>query len=131
MLILKETVEPLAAVPMKAFQAKIDELSGSDLAEDRRMGMLKRLDPAEDRWLLLLQGAATAAALQSVAPAVASFGPHRLGIAFVPGDNVELVELDVAAQDHLGCLRHDAVAQHHGLGVALAQTQFPRDLTVR
>jgi hypothetical protein len=58
-------------------------------------------------------------------------GPHRLGIAFVPGDNVELVELNVAAQNHLGCLRHDAVAQHHGLGVALAQTEFVRDLTVR
>src|SRR5687768_6808153 len=49
------------------------------------------------------------------------FGPHRLGIALVPSDNVELVELNVAAQDHLGCLRHDAVTQHHGLGVALAQ----------
>jgi hypothetical protein len=59
------------------------------------------------------------------------FGPHRLGIALVPGDDVELVELDVAAQDHLGCLRHDAVAQHHGLNVALAQTEFVRDLTVR
>ena len=47
MLILKETVEPLAAAPMKAFQIKIDELSGSGLAEDRRMGTLKRLDPAE------------------------------------------------------------------------------------
>jgi hypothetical protein len=57
------------------------------------------------------------------------FGPHRLGIALVPSDNVELVELNVAAQDHLGCLRHDAVTQHHGLGVALAQ--FLRDLTVR
>jgi hypothetical protein len=47
MLILKETVEPLATAPMKVFQAKIDELSESNLAEDRRMGMLKRLDPAE------------------------------------------------------------------------------------
>jgi hypothetical protein len=47
MLILKETVEPLATAPMRAFQAKIDELSGSDLPEDRRMGTLKRLDPAE------------------------------------------------------------------------------------
>jgi hypothetical protein len=53
------------------------------------------LDHAEDRRLFLLQGAAPA--LQSVAPAVASFGPHRLGIALVPGDNVELVELDVPA----------------------------------
>src|SRR6188768_941417 len=34
---------------------------------------------------------------------------------------------------HLGCLRHDAVAQHlgHGLGVALTQTEFLRDLAVR
>src|SRR5918995_6316998 len=87
------------------------------------------LDHAKDRRLFLLQGAA--AALQSVA--FASFGPHRLGIALVPGDNVELVELNVPAQDDVGRLRHDAVAQHlgHGLGVALTQTQFLRDLTVR
>src|SRR3954470_23084172 len=91
------------------------------------------LDHAEDRWLLLLQGTATAAPFQSVAPAFAPLGPHRFGIALVPGDDVELVELDVAAQNHLGCLRHDAVAQHlgHGLDIALAQTQLVRDLTVR
>ena len=91
------------------------------------------LDHAEDRWLLLLQGAATAAPLQSVAPAFASLGPHHLGIALVPGDDVEFVELDVPAQDHVGRLRHDAVAQHlgHGLDVALAQTEFLCDLTVR
>jgi len=91
------------------------------------------LDHAEDRWLLLLQGAATAAALQSVASAFPPLGPYRLGIALVSGDNVELVELDVPAQDDVGRLGHDAVAQHlgHGLDVALAQTQFVRDLTVR
>src|SRR3954453_21734996 len=58
--------------------------------------------------------------LQSVAPALPSLGPHRLGIALVSGDNVELVELDVAAQDDVRRLRHDAVAQHLGLGIALA-----------
>src|SRR5688572_20524926 len=91
------------------------------------------LNHAEDRWLLRLQGAAPAAALHSVAPAFTSLGAHRLGIAFVSGDNVELVELDVAAQDDVGRLRHDAVAQHlgHGLDIALAQIQFVRDLTVR
>jgi hypothetical protein len=47
MLILKETIEPLAAAPMKAFQAKREELEGSSLPEDRRLGTLKRLDPAE------------------------------------------------------------------------------------
>ncbi|WP_158801081.1 Eco57I restriction-modification methylase domain-containing protein [Acidisoma sp. L85] len=47
MLILKETVGPLAAAPMKAFHAKIDELSGGDIAEDLRLGSLRRLDPAE------------------------------------------------------------------------------------
>src|SRR3954465_6018113 len=118
---------------------------GDGLLDDRMDGCLLNigkhpdddlaaaLDHAEDRWLLLLQGAAPATALQSVAPAFASFGPHRLGLALVSGDNVELVELNVAAQDHLGCRRHDAVAQHlgHGLGVALAQTEFLRDLTVR
>jgi hypothetical protein len=51
----------------------------------------------------------------------------------VPGDNVELVELDIPAQDDVGRLRHDAVTQHpgHGLDIALAQTQFMRDLAVR
>ena len=51
----------------------------------------------------------------------------------MPGDNVELVELNVPAQDDVGRLRHDAVTQHlgHGLDVALAQTQFVRDLAVR
>src|SRR3954471_14673017 len=111
-----------------------DRAFGDGLLDDRMDGRLldigqhsdhhlaAALDHAEDRRLLLLQGAAPAAALQSVAPAFASLGPHRLGIALVPGDNVELVELNVAAQDHLGRLRHDAVAQHlgHGLGVALA-----------
>src|SRR4051794_23119454 len=118
---------------------------GDGLLDDRMDGCLldigqhpdhhltTALDHAEDRWLLLLQGAATAAALQSVAPAFASLGPHRLGIALVSGDNVELVELDVPAQDHLRRLRNDAVAQHlgHGLDVALAQAQFVRDLAVR
>jgi len=77
--------------------------------------------------------AATAAPFQSVAPAFPSFGPHRLGIALVPGDNIELVELDIAAQDDIGRLGHDALAQNlgHGLDVALAQAEFMRDLTVR
>jgi hypothetical protein len=50
----------------------------------------------------------------------------------VPGDNVEFVEFDVPAQDHVGRLRHDAVAQRlgHGLDVALAQTQLVRDLAI-
>src|SRR3954463_2335541 len=117
---------------------------GDGLLDDRMDGRLldigqhpdhhlaAALNHAEDRRLFLLQGAATATALQSVAPAFASLGPHRLGIALVPGDNVELVELNIPAQDDVGCLRHDAVAQHlgHGLNVALAQTQLVRDLTV-
>ncbi len=47
MLILKEAIAPLAAAPMNTFQAKIEELSGSSLPEERRIGALKRLDPAE------------------------------------------------------------------------------------
>src|SRR3954453_2542307 len=127
----------LVSIDVRAF--------GDGLLDDRMEGCLldigqhpdphlaAALDHAEDRGLLLLQGAATAAALQSVAPALPSLGPYRLGITLVPGDNVELVELNVAAQNDVGCLRHDAVAQHlgHGLGVALAQTEFLRDLTVR
>src|SRR3954453_9220311 len=93
----------LVSIDVRAF--------GDGLLDDRMEGRLldigqhpdhhlaAALDHAEDRWLLLLQGAATAAALQSVAPAFTSLGPHRLGIALVSGDNVELVELDIPAQD--------------------------------
>ncbi len=46
-LILKETIEPLVDDRMQTFQRKIEELSGSGLAEDRWIGQLKRVDPAE------------------------------------------------------------------------------------
>ena len=46
-LILRETIEPLASAPMAVFKAKLDELATSTLPEDRRLGTLKRLDPAE------------------------------------------------------------------------------------
>src|SRR3954451_11604578 len=112
----------LVSIDVRAFGDSLldDRMDGCllDIGQHPDHDLAAALDHAEDRRLLLLQGAA--AALQSVAPAFASFGPHRLGIALVSGDNVELVELDVPAQDHLGCLRHDAVAQHHGLDIALA-----------
>src|SRR4051812_48490821 len=121
----------LVSIDVRAFGDSLldDRMDGRLLDKHPDHHLAAALDHAEDRRLFLLQGAA--AALQSVAPAVASFGPHRLGIALVPGDDVELVELNVPAQDDLGCLRHDAVAQHLGLDVALAQTEFLRDLTVR
>src|SRR3954465_10978569 len=62
---------------------------GDGLLDDRMDGCLLNigqhpdhdlaaaLDHAEDRWLFLLQGTATTAALQSVAPAFAPLGPHR------------------------------------------------------
>src|SRR3954469_23170241 len=127
----------LVSIDVRAFGDSLldDRMDGRllDIGQHPDHDLAAALNHAEDRRLFLLQGAAPAAALQSVAPAFASFGPHRLGIALVSGDNVELVELNIAAQDYLGCLRHDAVAQHlgHGLGVALAQTEFLRDLTVR
>lgn len=46
-LILEETIEPLVQARMEAFTAKITELEASNLAEDRRIGTLKRIDPAE------------------------------------------------------------------------------------
>ena len=46
-LILKETIEPLVHDRMQAFQAKIEELARNRLPEDRRIGNLKRVDPAE------------------------------------------------------------------------------------
>src|SRR3954469_3378122 len=124
----------LVSIDVRAFGDSLldDRMDGRllDIGQHPDHDLAAALDHAEDRRLFLLQGAAPAAALQSVAPAFASLGPHRLGIALVPGDDVELVELNVAAQDDVGCLRHDAVAQHHGLDVALAQTEFLRDLTV-
>jgi hypothetical protein len=127
----------LVSIDIRAF--------GDGLLDDRMEGRLLNigqhpdhhlaaaLDHAEDWRLFFLQGAATAAPLQPIASASASFGQHRLGMALVSSDDVDLVELDIPAQDHLGCLRHDAVAQHlgHGLDVALAQTEFLCDLTVR
>src|SRR3954452_12535386 len=121
----------LVSIDVRAFGVLDDRMEGRLLDKHPDDDLAAALDHAEDRRLFLLQAAA--AALQSVAPAIASFGPHRLGIALVPGDDVELHELNAPAQDDVGCLRHDAVAQHlgHGLGVALAQTEFLRDLTVR
>jgi hypothetical protein len=46
-LIIDEAIEPLATARIEAFYAKIAELEGSTLAEDRRLGSLKRIDPAE------------------------------------------------------------------------------------
>ena len=46
-LILKETIEPLVRSRMDDFTAKNAELATSHLPEDRRIGQLKQLDPAE------------------------------------------------------------------------------------
>ena len=46
-LILAETLEPLAQACMDAFATEASVLAVSPLSEDRRMGRLKRLDPAE------------------------------------------------------------------------------------
>src|SRR5690348_9698892 len=137
-----ETREPgmeaiLVSMDVRAFgDGRLDDrMEGRllDIGQHPDHNLAAALNHAEDRWLLPLQGAAPAAALPSVAPAFPSFGPHRLGIALVPGDNVALVELDVPAQDDVGRLRHDAVTQHlsHGQDVALSLTEFMRDLTVR
>ena len=46
-LIIEETVEPLARARTDAFAAEATQLASGRLPEDRRMGRLKRLDPAE------------------------------------------------------------------------------------
>ena len=46
-LIVRETVGPLAASRMEAFAAGASDLASSQVPEDRRIGRLKRLDPAE------------------------------------------------------------------------------------
>ena len=46
-LILRETIEPLVQTRLDTFNTKAAELRGSRLAEDRKLGILKRIDPAE------------------------------------------------------------------------------------
>ncbi len=46
-LIIDETLEPLVTGRRNAFTAKLEELAESPMPEDRRIGTLKRLDPAE------------------------------------------------------------------------------------
>ena len=46
-LIIKETIEPLVRSRMDDFIAKNSELAASPLPEDRRIGQLKQVDPAE------------------------------------------------------------------------------------
>ncbi|MCZ6772272.1 MAG: hypothetical protein O7G83_09870 [Proteobacteria bacterium] len=46
-LIIRETIEPLVKSRLDAFTAKAVELEGSDHAEGRKLGILKRIDPAE------------------------------------------------------------------------------------
>ena len=46
-LIVRETVGPLADARFEAFAAKAEDIASSLVSEDRRMGRLKRLDPAE------------------------------------------------------------------------------------
>ncbi len=46
-LIIRETVAPLVAQRADAFRARADELAGGKQPEDYRLGILKRIDPAE------------------------------------------------------------------------------------
>ena len=46
-LIVRETIGPLADACIEAFAAKTEDIASSQVPEDRRMGRLKRLDPAE------------------------------------------------------------------------------------
>ncbi len=46
-LIVQETVGPLVDARMEAFDAEASDLAARQVPEDRRMGRLKRLDPAE------------------------------------------------------------------------------------
>ena len=46
-LIITETIGPLVQVRLEAFDAEVSRLPNSSLAEDRRIGRLKLLDPAE------------------------------------------------------------------------------------
>src|ERR687889_2476048 len=70
----------LVGIDVRAFGDSLldDRMEGRllDIGQHPDHDLAAALDHAEDRRLFLLQGAAPAAALQSVAPAVASFGPY-------------------------------------------------------
>ena len=46
-LIVRETLEPLVSVRLETFDAEVSKLDSSPLAEDAKLQVLKRLDPAE------------------------------------------------------------------------------------
>ena len=46
-LIIRETLEPLIEARLAAFRSKAEELAASDQDEGRKLGILRRLDPAE------------------------------------------------------------------------------------
>lgn len=46
-LILKETIGPLVAVRMTAFRAEVEHLANGKHSEDRKIALLKNIDPAE------------------------------------------------------------------------------------
>ena len=46
-LIIDETIEPLVRLRMETFLEKVSELDSGEMPDDRRMGRLKSLDPAE------------------------------------------------------------------------------------
>ena len=54
-------------------------------------------------------------------------------LAFVPGHDIDLVDLDLVCQPHRGSLGDQAVAQllGHGLHVGSVEAQFLGDLTAR
>src|SRR4029453_8857866 len=71
----------LVGIDVRAFGDSLldDRMDGRllDIGNHPDHDLATTLDHAEDRWLLLLQSAAPAAPLQSVAPAIPSFGPDR------------------------------------------------------
>jgi hypothetical protein len=46
-LIIRETIDPLVKRQVATFVAKAEELAATDLSEERRIGALRRVDPAE------------------------------------------------------------------------------------
>src|SRR6185369_6264120 len=81
----------LISIDVRAFGDGLldDRMDGRllDIGQHPDHHLAAALDHAENRRLLLLQGAATAVPLQSVAPTVASLGQYRPGIALVPSHN--------------------------------------------
>ncbi len=77
------------------FENRLDRLL-LDIRQHVQDNFAVALDHAQDRWLFLLQRAASGCALQPSTPTEPSLSAYRFGMSFVPRDNIHLIAFDFA-----------------------------------